>query len=67
MFFISDIQTDKPSKFETALQEKVYATLMKLHIPFERVDTDEAITMEDCTAIEEKLDMKMVKGFQFLN
>ena len=67
MFFISDIQTDKPSKFETALQEKVYATLMKLHIPFERVDTDEAITMEDCTAIEEKLDMKMVKTLLLCN
>lgn len=67
MFFISNIQTDKPSKFETALQEKVYATLMKLHIPFERVDTDEAITMEDCTAIEEKLDMKMVKTLLLCN
>ena len=40
---------------------------MKLHIPFERVDTDEAITMEDCTAIEEKLDMKMVKTLLLCN
>lgn len=60
MFYVSDIQTDKPSKMETPLQEKVYTTLLKLNIPFERVDTDEAITMEDCVAIEEKLDMKMV-------
>ena len=31
------------------------------NIPFKRVDTDEAITMEDCVAINEKLSMKMVK------
>ena len=67
MFYVSDIQTDKPSKMETPLQEKVYTTLLKLNIPFERVDTDEAITMEDCVAIEEKLDMKMVKTLFLCN
>ena len=54
MFYVSDIQTDKPSKMETPLQEKVYATLLELSIPFERVAKDEAITMEDCVVIEEK-------------
>ena len=67
MFYVSDIQTDKPSKMETPLQEKVYNTLLKLNIPFDRVDTDEAITMEDCVAIEEKLDMKMVKTLFLCN
>ena len=31
------------------------------------MDTDEAITMEDCVAIEEKLDMKMVKTLFLCN
>lgn len=35
--------------------------LEELRIPFQRVDTDEAITMEDCVAIDEKLNMNMVK------
>mgnify|MGYP000267193435 FL=1 len=45
MFYVSEIFKDKPNKFDTELQEKVYATLEKLNIPFERVSTDEAITM----------------------
>ena len=32
MFYVSDIQTDKPSKMETPLQEKVYTTLLKLNM-----------------------------------
>lgn len=67
MFYVSDIQTDKPQQTKTPLQEKVYATLYELSIPFERVDTDEAITMEDCVAIDEKLNMKMVKTLFLCN
>lgn len=61
MFYISDVQTISPRHFINELQFLVYKTLDELKISFERVDTDEAITMEDCTAINEKLDMKMVK------
>lgn len=32
-----------------------------MEIPYERVDTEEAITMEDCEAIDAKLQMKTVK------
>lgn len=67
MFFISDIYTTAPSKFKTELQEKTYHTLNNLHIPFERVDTDEAITMEDCIQIDKKLNMKMVKTLFLCN
>ena len=30
-------------------------------IPYHRVDTDEAISMEDCEAIDRKLDVHTVK------
>lgn len=53
--------------FKTDLQKQVYQTLGQLHIPFERVDTDEAVTMEDCIFIEQKLDMKMVKTLFLCN
>lgn len=36
-------------------------------IPFQRVDTDEAITMEDCVTIDEKLDMNIVKTLFLCN
>lgn len=67
MFYVSEIQTKAPDKFQTPLQERVYWALNELQIPFERVDTDEAITMEDCVAINEKLDMHMVKTLFLCN
>ena len=67
MFYVSEIQTEAPRRFKTQLQKKTYEALEKLRIPFQRVDTDEAITMEDCAAIDEKLDMKMVKTLFLCN
>lgn len=67
MFFISDIYTTPPEKFNTPLQKETYQVLQNLHIPFERVNTDEAITMEDCVQIDKKLDMKMVKTLFLCN
>ncbi|MBY2477728.1 prolyl-tRNA synthetase associated domain-containing protein [Clostridioides difficile] len=67
MFFISDIYTEAPIKFDTPLQKEVYEILQNLNIEFERVETDEAITMEDCVQIDKKLDMKMVKTLFLCN
>lgn len=67
MFYISEIMNVAPATFKTELQKTVYETLEKLNIPFKRVDTDEAITMDDCVAINEKLDMKMVKTLFLCN
>ena len=61
MFTVGNIQTTPPATFLTPLQEKTYAALRHLGIPFERVETDEAITMDDCVQIDRKLQMKMVK------
>jgi len=67
MFYVSEIQTQAPSDFKTPLQKLVYNALLELKIPFERVNTEEAITMNDCTAINEKLNMKMVKTLFLCN
>jgi Ala-tRNA(Pro) deacylase len=67
MFYVSTIKTGAPSKFSSPLQAKVYAALALLRIPFERVETDEAITMEDCVAINAALKMKMVKTLFLCN
>lgn len=67
MFYISEIKNTVPSPFKTELQEMVYTTLQKLGIDFERVETDEAISMEDCILINEKLDMRMVKTLFLCN
>ena len=67
MFYVSEIQTEAPCRFQTPLQRQVYAALEKLQIPFERVDGDEAIAMEDCVAIDEKLQINMVKTLFLCN
>lgn len=67
MFSISEIHTTAPEEYKTPLQKETYTYLNKLGIPYERVDTDEAITMEDCILINEKLDMKMVKTLFLCN
>lgn len=67
MFYISEIKNSAPLEYKTELQQLVYSTLEKLEIPFERVDTNEAVTMDDCILINEKLNMKMVKTLFLCN
>ena len=61
MINVSQVMTDIPKEFKTPLHELTYKTLLQLEIPFERVENDEAVTMEDCIQINERLNMKTVK------
>ena len=67
MFYVSEVKTKAPENFQSELQQKIYETLAHLDIPFERVDNDTAITMEDCVLINERLDMKTVKTLFLCN
>jgi Ala-tRNA(Pro) deacylase len=67
MLYVSEVHTTAPGQFHTQLQRQTYKTLAELRIPFMRVDTDEAITMGDCAAIEERLGMRMVKTLFLCN
>lgn len=67
MIAVSEIYTTQPEVFKTDLQKKVYQTLTELQIPYERVNTDEVITMDDCVAVDQKLNMKMVKTLFLCN
>ena len=61
MFKVSDIITTPPQEFNSELQRQVYATFASLGIPFERVDTDPGLTMEDCQHIDAKIGVRIVK------
>lgn len=67
MFYVSEIYNTAPKEYGSPLQQNVYRTLEKLDIPFERVETDEAITMDDCILINQKLNMEMVKTLFLCN
>ena len=61
MFKVSDIITSPPDSFETPLRMAVYEAFAELGIPFERVDTDPGLTMEDCQNIDAKIGVRIVK------
>lgn len=67
MIQVSEIYTDRPAELTNAVQEQAYQAMDELMISFERVATDEVITMEDCQQINERLDMNMVKTLFLCN
>ena len=67
MFKVSDILTTPPPAYASELQQKVYETFAALDIPFERVDTDPGLTMEDCQHIDAKIVVQIVKTFFLCN
>ena len=67
MFKVSDSLTTPPPVFSTALQQLVYETFVRMEIPFERVDTDPGLTMEDCQHIDAKIGVRIVKTIFLCN
>ena len=67
MFYISEITNTAPAKYRSALQQKVFETLYTLQIPFDRVDTDAAVEMKTCLAIDQKLRTSIVKTLFLCN
>ena len=67
MIHTSEIRTTAPAAFVNETQRKVYATLERLAIPFARIDNDPAVTMEDCLAIDQALEVPTVKTLLLCN
>lgn len=67
MIRVSEVMTDLPEKYRNDLQKRVYETLDSLGIDFYRVENDEALTMEDCVAIDEVLECEIVKSIFLTN
>ena len=66
-FKVSDIITTPPEAFGSGLQRRVYETFAQKEIPFERVDTDPGLTMEDCQHIDAKIGVRIVKTIFLCN
>ena len=67
MIHTSGIMTTAPAAFSNETQRKVYAALERLAIPFGRIDNDPAVTMEDCIAIDQALEVPTVKTLLLCN
>ena len=60
-FYVSEPMHTPPAVFETPLQQLIYETFASADIPFERVDTDPGITMEDCAHISARIGVNIIK------
>ncbi|MDT2598949.1 YbaK/EbsC family protein [Enterococcus hulanensis] len=67
MVYVSEMHTTPPTEFGSELEEKTYETLAKLEIPFYQVATGEALTMEDCIDIDNRLGIEVVKTIFLCN
>lgn len=61
MFKVSRPIADPPAGYLSALEEAIYNAFARLGIPFERVDTDPGLTMEDCENISAAIGVRVVK------
>ena len=67
MLYVSQIYTNKPLEYVNEVQKLTYEVLEKLNIKYERVETDDAVTMDDCFEINKKLNMETVKTLFLCN
>ncbi len=59
---ISPVYSGAPQDDRCTVEQQTYALLAELHIPYTRVDHDEAATMDDCVAIGEVLGVDICKN-----
>ena len=59
---ISPVFTGAPADERCTVEQQSYALLDELHIPYTRVDHDEAATMDDCVAIGAVLGVDICKN-----
>ena len=59
---ITPVATGAPTDVRQSVEQNTYELLQQLHIPFTRVDHDEAATMEDCVAIGQVLGVDICKN-----
>ncbi len=67
MVYVSEMSATPPTEFGSELEAKTYAVLEKLAIPFHQVATGEALTMEDCIDIDQRLGIEVVKTIFLCN
>ena len=65
--YISEIMTGAPTDERCPLERRMYETLDKLKIPYERVDNDPAASMEECAEVDKVLGTEIRKNVFLCN
>lgn len=64
--YISEIKTGAPTDVRCPLERRMYETLDKLKIPYERVDNDPAASMEECAEVDKVLGTQIRKMYSYV-
>lgn len=67
MITVSKLYTEAPDVLRTPLQERTYHALEEMRIPYQRVETRNVMTMEECAAADCALGAKIVKTLFLCN
>ena len=67
MMYISELMTGAPTNERCPLERRMYETLDKLKIPYERVDNDPAASMEECAEVDKVLGTEIRKNVFLCN
>lgn len=67
MVYISEISTTAPKDAKNPTEKKVFQTLDKLKIPYERVENDVVEAMEECKEIDAALGTEIRKSIFLCN
>lgn len=67
MLKISEISTSAPTDSRTQIETAVFKLLSELDIPYERVENEEAATMEECVEIDKALGVEIRKSVFLCN
>ena len=62
-----NIYSTRPEKKRTPIEEQCYDFLEKFHVPFERVDHEQANTIEACLEVEKILGCEICKNLLLTN
>ena len=65
--YISELMTGAPTNERCPLERRMYETLDKLKIPYERVDNDPAASMEECAEVDKVLGTEIRKNVFLCN
>lgn len=65
--YISEIFTSAPTDDRMPVERKMYETLDRLQIPYERVDNDPAASMEECAEVDKVLGTQIRKNVFLCN
>ncbi|MDE6341645.1 MAG: prolyl-tRNA synthetase associated domain-containing protein, partial [Muribaculaceae bacterium] len=66
-FYTSEIMTGAPAAFKTETQKMIYDALEGSRVPYQRIESDPGVSMDDCLNIDKAFGIDTVKTILLTN